>query len=311
MSEGADNVGAKSVGAKSVGGREPTRPTTTGGSAVRISFEFFPPRSPSAMESLSRVVARLDDAQPDFYSCTYGAGGSTREGTRETITRLLALGVNAAPHLSIGGDEQGTIFELLDDYRHMGVRRIVALRGDVPSGMGTSRIGHNAETLVRWIREHSGDHYHIEVAAYPEVHPDATSAASDMEFFAAKVRAGANSAITQYFYNPHAYYDFMDRAGQAGISVPIYPGIMPITNLEGILRFSAKCGADVPRWLTKRLEDYADDEASIREFATDYLSRMCGELLASGAPGLHFYTLNRWGISRAICANLGLLTPPP
>lgn len=290
---------------------EPVRPTMADGRPLRISFEFFPPRSESGMESLARVVARLNDARPDFYSCTYGAGGSTREGTRETITRLLALEVNAAPHLSIGGDDQATIFGLLDDYRAMGVHRIVALRGDVPSGMGANRIGHNAQTLVEWIRKHSGDHFHIEVAAYPEVHPDATSVTSDLEFFAAKVAAGANSAITQYFYNPHAYYDFIDRTRQAGIRIPIYPGIMPITNLEGILRFSSKCGADVPRWLVKRLEDYADDEASIRAFATDYLSRMCQELLGNGAPGLHFYTLNRWGISRAICANLGLLAPPP
>ena len=272
----------------------------------RISFEFFPPKTAAGFDSLGRVVQRLDEVGPEFYSCTYGAGGSTRAGTFETIERLLAQGVAAAPHLSIGSDDQATLFALLDRYQALGVRRIVALRGDVPSGMGASRIGHNAESLVGWIRQHSGDHFHIEVAAYPEVHPDATSPESDLKFFAAKVAVGADSAITQYFYNPHAYYDFMERCGQAGIKIPIYPGIMPITNLDGIVRFSSKCGADVPRWLLKRLEPMADDEAALRAFSIDYLSRMSEELLAAGAPGLHFYTLNRWGVSRAICHNLGL-----
>jgi methylenetetrahydrofolate reductase (NADPH) len=283
-----------------------TRPTGPGGKPLRLSFEFFPPRSEAGLDSLTRVVGRLEEADPDFYSCTYGAGGSTRDGTRETISTLLRLGVDAAPHLSIGADDQGAIFDLLDRYREMGVKRIVALRGDMPSGMGASRIGHNAEELVHWVREHSGDHFQVEVAAYPEIHPDAVSAESDLEFFKAKVAAGADSAITQYFYNPHAYYDFLNRAVQAGIDIPIYPGIMPITNLEGIQRFSSKCGADVPRWILKRLESWADDEAAIRAFSTDYLSTMCEELISHGAPGLHIYTLNRWGVSRAICHNLGL-----
>ncbi|MEM8769204.1 MAG: methylenetetrahydrofolate reductase [NAD(P)H] [Pseudomonadota bacterium] len=273
----------------------------------RLSFEFFPPRSEAGMETLRRVVTRLEDAQPAFYSCTYGAGGSTRDGTRETIAQLKNLGVDAAPHLSIGADSQSTIFDLLDRYRELGVTRLVALRGDVPSGMGRSRIGYNAEDLVRWVREHSKDHFHIEVAAYPEIHPDATSAESDLEYFVQKVKAGANSAITQYFYNPAAYEDFVERTAAAGVDIPIIPGIMPITNVEGILRFSAKCGADVPRWLLKRMESYADDEQALRAFTTDYLSRMCEDLLAGGAPGLHFYTLNRWGVSRTICDNLQLL----
>jgi methylenetetrahydrofolate reductase (NADPH) len=271
-----------------------------------VSFEFFPPKSEAGFTSLSRVVSRLTEVNPAFFSCTYGAGGSTRAGTRETIKRLLALGVDAAPHLSIGGDDQAAIFDLLDHYRALGVRRIVALRGDLPSGLGGSQIGHNAESLVRWIREHSGDYFHLEVAAYPEVHPDAPSAEADLEYFKSKVEAGANSAITQYFYNPHAYYDFVDRAAQAGIEVPIHAGIMPITNVEGILRFSAKCGADVPRWMLKRMASFADDESALRAFSTDYLTTMCSDLLANGAPGLHFYTLNRWGIPRAICRNLGL-----
>ena len=275
--------------------------------ALRISFEFFPPKTESGMASLTRVVARLQDVGPEFFSCTYGAGGSTRDGTRETIGVLQTLGVSAAPHLSIGADSQQAIFELLDTYRDMGVDRIVALRGDVPSGMGAARISHNAESLVRWIREHSGDHFHIEVAAYPEVHPDASSAESDLAYFAAKIKAGANSAITQYFYNPHAYYDFIERCSAAGITAPIYPGIMPITSLEGILRFSAKCGADVPRWIQQRLAGCGNDEDAVRAFTTDYLSRMCEELIAAGAPGLHFYTLNRWGVSLAVCRNLGLV----
>jgi methylenetetrahydrofolate reductase (NADPH) len=288
-----------------------SNPTAAGSGALRLSFEFFPPRSEAGMDSLTRVVSRLNECQPAFYSCTYGAGGSTRDGTRETIAQLVAMGVSAAPHLSIGADDQAAIFDLLDRYREMGVTRIVALRGDLPSGMGTGRIRYNAESLVRWIREHSGDHFHVEVAAYPEIHPDAASADSDLEFFKAKVDAGANSAITQYFYNPHAYYDFVERARQAGIGIPIIPGIMPITNLEGILRFSAKCGADVPRWILKRVEPIADDEAALRAFSTDYLSRMCEELIAFGAPGMHFYTLNRWGVARAICHNLGLDQPAP
>jgi len=262
------------------------------------------------MESLARVVERLDAAGPAFYSCTYGAGGSTRSGTRETVARLLRMGKPAAPHLSIGADSREDIMRMLDDYRVLGVKRIVALRGDVPSGVGRGRILHNAETLVRWTREHSGDYFHLEVAAYPEVHPDAPSAKVDLEFFAAKVRAGADSAITQYFYNPHAYYDFLERVAAVGLSLPIYPGIMPITNLDGILRFSAKCGADVPRWLVRRLEGFEDDEAALRAFCTDYLTRMCEELIEHGAPGLHFYTLNRWGMSLAICRNLGLAPTP-
>jgi len=280
--------------------------TRTDGRDLRLSFEFFPPKSEAGMDSLTRVVGRLRATDPAFFSCTYGAGGSTRDGTRETIGMLLGLGVPAAPHLSIGADSQSEIFELLDRYRDMGVDRIVALRGDIPSGMGAARISHNAESLVHWIREHSGDHFHIEVAAYPEVHPDATSTESDLAYFKAKVAAGANSAITQYFYNPHAYYDFMERCDAAGITVPIYPGIMPITSLEGILRFSAKCGADVPRWIQQRLASCGDDESAVRAFSTEYLSRMCEELIAAGAPGLHFYTLNRWGVSLAICRNLGL-----
>ena len=273
---------------------------------LRLSFEFFPPRSEDGQNSLSRVAGKLSELHPDFYSCTYGAGGSTKAGTRETITRLVQQGLSMAPHLSIGSDQQAETHELLDYYRDLGVRRIVALRGDLPSGIGRNRFSHNAETLVRWIREHSGDHFHLEVAAYPETHPDATSPAADLEFFKRKVDAGANTAITQYFYNPHAYYDYVDRCRKIGVEIPIYPGIMPITNYEGIIRFSDNCGADVPRWIRKQLEAYQDDGDSLKQFGVDVVTTLCDELLDAGAPGLHFYTLNRWGASLAICSNLGL-----
>jgi methylenetetrahydrofolate reductase (NADPH) len=274
--------------------------------SLRLSFEFFPPRGATGHATLGRVAGRLGELHPDFYSCTYGAGGSTREGTKDTVTRLIQTGLSAAPHLSIGGDSRADTFSLLDYYRDIGVTRIVALRGDLPSGIGRARFSHNAETLVGWIREHSADHFQLEVAAYPETHPDAKSPAADLEFFKAKVEAGANSAITQYFYNPHAYYDFVDRCIAAGIQIPIYPGVMPITNYEGLIRFSDNCGADVPRWIRKRLQAWADDEASLRAFGVEVVTRMCADLLDAGAPGLHFYTLNRWGASRTICHNLGL-----
>jgi len=283
-----------------------TSKATQKNSRLRLSCEFFPPRTAEGAESLTRVAERLGALRPDFFSCTYGAGGSTREGTRETVQRLLCAGNDAAPHLSIGGDDKATIRELLDTYREMGVRRIVALRGDLPSGVGRARFVYNAQTLVEWIREHSGDFFEIEVAAYPETHPDARSPEEDLEFFAAKVKAGADSAITQYFYNAHAFYDFADRAAAAGLSVPITPGIMPITNFEGIIRFSEKCGADVPRWLRKRLESLEGDEAGLRSFGIDVVTRLCEELISFGVPGLHFYTLNRWGATLAICRNLGL-----
>lgn len=276
------------------------------GGALRLSFEFFPPRTAEGQSSLGRVAQRLGELNPDFYSCTYGAGGSTREGTKDTVTRLVQSGLRAAPHLSIGGDERSDTFALLDYYRDIGVKRIVALRGDLPSGIGRARFSHNAETLVGWIREHSADHFHLEVAAYPETHPDARSPAADLEFFKAKVDAGADSAITQYFYNPGAYLDFMERCARAGIEIPIYPGIMPITAYEGLIRFSDNCGADVPRWIRKRLEAFAEDEDGLKQFGVEVVTRLCEELLAAGAPGLHFYTLNRWGASRTICHNLGL-----
>ncbi|MCH8141063.1 MAG: methylenetetrahydrofolate reductase [NAD(P)H] [Proteobacteria bacterium] len=273
---------------------------------MRLSFEFFPPRTREGENSLGKVAAKLNEFKPDFFSCTYGAGGSTRVGTHEVVARLGALGISCAPHLSIGGDTQTEINHLLDDYGTLGVRRIVALRGDLPSGMARTRVTNNAETLVGWIREHSGNQFHLEVAAYPEVHPDAKSPKEDLVYFKRKVDAGANSAITQYFYNVHAYFDFVDRCERANLSIPIIPGIMPLTNYEGIVRFSQNCGADIPRWIEKQLEAWRNDVKSLREFGVDVVTRLCEDLLAANVPGLHFYTLNRWGISSKICRNLGL-----
>lgn len=276
---------------------------------VNVSFEYFPPRDAEARNRLvNGTSARLGRFAPEFYSVTYGAGGSTRDGTFDTIAQLLSAGYDAAPHLSIGVDSREQINTLLDRYRDIGVKRIVALRGDIPSGMGSSkRYGNNAETLVGWIREHSGERFHIEVAAYPEVHPDATSASADLAFFKNKIDAGANSAITQYFYSPYAYANFVERACAAGVNVPIVAGVMPITNYESIRRFSDGCGADIPRWLDKNLSEHRNDEKAITSFAVDFLSLMCEQLIQLGAPGLHFYTLNRWGATTRICTNLDLI----
>jgi methylenetetrahydrofolate reductase (NADPH) len=272
---------------------------------MRLSFEFFPPRTPEGIEGIGRVAGRLDEFGPEFFSCTYGAGGSTRDGTFDTVAHLRAHQLEAAPHLSIGADSAAATTTLLDRYRALGVRRIVALRGDAPSGMGRNRFAANAEALVKRIRAHSGDHFHVEVAAYPEVHPDGPSPEVDLDFFERKVAAGADSAITQYFYNAPAYFDFVERARARGITVPIVPGIMPITNFEGIVRFSTNCGADVPRWIYKRIEALASDEVALRAFGVTVVTGLCRELLAGGAPGLHFYTLNRWGATSRILSELG------
>ena len=273
---------------------------------LRISFEFFPPRTNSGMEKLALVADKLAATKPEFFSCTYGAGGSTKKGTKDTVAYLSQKGFIVSPHLSIGADGKTAIEDILDEYQAGGINRIVALRGDLPSGIGRNRFAHNAETLVNWIREHSDSHFHIEVGAYPETHPDSKSANEDLQFFKKKIEAGANSAITQYFYSPHAYFDFLERSYAEGIDIPIYPGIMPITNYEGIIKFSDSCGADVPRWIRKRLEDYADDQESLTKFGTEVVTKICDDLITGGAPGLHFYTLNRSVASLAILANLKL-----
>ena len=278
--------------------------TTT---APSLSFEFFPPRDvPGQKRLIENVAGKLGALEPSFFSVTYGAGGTTRDGTRQTVYRLIDAGFNAVPHLSMGADDKTHIQTILDDYCSRGVKRIVVLRGDQPSGFGANRFTHNAEALVNLIRTHCGDQFHLEVAAYPEIHPDASSAEQDLEFFKRKIDAGADSAITQYFYNADAYENFLERCAKAGITAPIVPGIMPITNLASLMRFSQKCGADIPRWLNNVLTDTADDQQATIDFGVDFVSRLCERLLELGAPGLHFYTLNRWGATTRICQNLAL-----
>lgn len=272
-----------------------------------LSLEFFPPRDTAAQEKLSVAARRLSALNPAYVSVTFGAGGSTREGTAEAVRMMQGLGFDAAPHLSCVGSTRSVLADILDAYRNTGVRRVVALRGDPPSGMGIdSGDLHYAVDLVRFIREHSGDWFHIEVAAYPEVHPQAKSAQSDLDHFVSKVNAGANAAITQYFFNADAYFDFVDRAQAKGVNVPIVPGIMPITNQVQLLRFSDMCGAEVPRWIRQRLADYQGDLASIKAFGKDVITQMCQRLLDGGAPGLHFYTLNTAESTLAIANDLKL-----
>ncbi|OWT59263.1 methylenetetrahydrofolate reductase [NAD(P)H] [Candidimonas nitroreducens] len=272
-----------------------------------VSLEFFPPRDIAAQEKLVRSAKQLLALQPSYVSVTFGAGGSTRSGTADTVRMMQNLGCDAAPHLSCIGSSRAVLAEILDAYKASGVRRIVALRGDMPSGMGgdAGELRY-ASDLVRFIREHSGDWFHIEVAAYPEMHPQAQSTEQDLDHFAAKVQAGADGAITQYFFNVDAYFDFVARAQAKGVNVPIVPGVMPITNHSQLLRFSNMCGAEVPRWIRLRLADFGDDRASIRAFGVDVGVQMCQRLLDEGAPGLHFYTLNNAEVTMEINRQLRL-----
>lgn len=271
----------------------------------RYSFEFFPPKTPVGRDNLKTTRAELNALGPDFFSVTYGAGGSTRDNTRDTVLAMRGEGLSVAPHLSFGSDDQETVRELLQSYRSAGVDRIVALRGDLPSGVGAVRLVYASE-LVAFIRNHFGDAFHIEVAAYPEIHPDADSYDQDIGYLKQKLDAGADSALTQYFYNADAYFYFIDRCRQAGIDKPIVPGIMPITNFANLARFSKNCGADIPRWIAQRLQGYEDDQQSVTAFGTEVVTRLCEQLLAGGAPGLHFYTMNQVEPIRAIWNNLGL-----
>lgn len=273
--------------------------------SVDLSFEFFPPRNEGGEAGLQKTVESLKALRPDYCSVTYGAGGSTRDGTMKTVCKIQSIGIDTAAHLSMGDESKENIGSMLGEYSSAGVRRIVALRGDAASGMGGPSTQY-AEQLVRFIRDHSGDQFHVTVAAYPETHPDASSPEADMEFFKRKVEAGADAAITQYFYNSSAYYDFVDRARANGISVPIIPGIMPITNYQSLARFSERAGADVPRWLSKRLESMEGDTEGLQKFGQQVVTKLCEELIANGAPGLHFYTLNRAKATKAIVHNLGL-----
>ena len=272
----------------------------------RLSFEFFPPKSDAGRDKLQKVWEALNEFKPAFFSVTYGAGGSTREFTRGTVSAMRAANISVAPHLSFGGDDEQSMLQLLRDYQDQGVERIVALRGDIPSGMGNSQTVH-ANELVSFIRQHCGAGLQLEVAAYPEMHPQAESFSSDLNFFRNKVEAGANAAITQYFYNADAYFYFLEQCKQAGIEAPIYAGIMPITNYKNLARFSASCGAEIPRWITQRLESLQHDEQGLREFGVEAVSRLCEQLLRGGAPGLHFYTMNSADPTAAICRNVGFV----
>jgi methylenetetrahydrofolate reductase (NADPH) len=272
----------------------------------QYSCEFFPPRTDNGRESWRSALSELVKLKPAYFSCTYGAGGTTQTGTAETLKEILAAGFPAAAHITCIGSTQDKILDLLDSYKDMGVERLVALRGDLPEGMTDPGEFHFADELITFIREQTGDFFHIEVAAYPEKHPQATSLQQDMENFKKKAEAGANSAITQYFFNPDAYYRFVDSLQGMSVDIPIVPGIMPITNFKQIVRFSDACGAEIPRWILTRLEGYGDDLESIREFGLDVVTALCERLLEQGVPGLHFYTLNRAEPTATIWKNLGL-----
>ena len=271
-----------------------------------FSFEFFPPKNPEGEAVLRQTVAQLAQLKPRYFSVTFGAGGSTRDGTYNVVKEIQALGLNTAPHISCIGSTRDELRALLAAYRALGINRLVALRGDRPKdGAVKSELRH-ANELVEFIRAETGNHFHIEVAAYPECHPEASTPDVDLDNFRRKVEAGANAAVTQYFFNADAYFRFVDACEARGLSVPIVPGIMPITNYKQLARFSDACGAEIPRWIRKRLEGYGDDLDAIRAFGLDVVTELCDRLLQAGAPGLHFYTLNRAGPSSTVWERLGL-----
>lgn len=271
-----------------------------------FSFEFYPPKTEEGNASLQIVHQQLAKRAPDFFSVTFGAGGSTRDKTFTTVVDIQAKGIPAAPHLSCVASTKENIRAILGEYRSKGISKIVALRGDLPSGMMSTGEFRYANELVGFIREETGDHFEIHVAAYPEVHPQARSASEDLQNFKRKVESGANAAITQYFYNAEAYFYFVDACEKSGITIPIVPGIMPITQYAQLYRFSEMCGADIPRWLRKRLENFGDDREAIQAFGLDVVGRLCQQLLDGGAPGLHFYTMNQAAPTLAILNNLKL-----
>jgi len=269
-----------------------------------LSFEFFPPKTPEGAEKLRAVRQNLYAHQPEFCSVTYGAGGSTQEGTFATVGEIIAEGVSAASHFSCIGATKASVRAQLHTLKAMGVKRLVALRGDLPSGYGAGGEFHYASDLVAFIRAETGDDFHIEVAAYPEVHPQAKSPEADLQAFATKVRAGADSATTQYFYNSDAYFRFVDDAHKLGVDVPVVPGIMPITSSSQLLRFSDACGAEIPRWIRLRLQAYGDDIASIKAFGLEVVTDLCDQLITAGVPALHFYTMNQSAATTDILSRL-------
>ena len=271
-----------------------------------FSFEFFPPNTPEGAEKLAATAKQLAQLKPEFFSVTYGAGGSTQERTLTAVLDLCRAGHSAAPHISCIGSSRQTVRDMLNRYKAHGIKHLVALRGDLPSGTLFTGDFQYASDLVAYIREEFGDHFFIEVAAYPEYHPQAKSAQDDLANFKRKVQAGANSAITQYFYNAEAYFHFVDECQAMGVTIPIVPGIMPIGRYSQLARFSDACGAEIPRWIRRKLEGYGDDTASIRAFGLDVVTELCERLLRHGAPGLHFYTLNQAGLTSVIWQRLGL-----
>lgn len=275
-----------------------------------FSIEFFPPKTAEGAEKLRITRGKLAALKPAYFSVTFGAGGSTQAGTRDTVLEIQREGLSAAPHLSCIGRSRDELRAILAEYKAHGIRQVVALRGDLPSGYGASDLSSgefsHANELIAFIRAETGDWFHIEAAAYPEMHPQAKSPQDDLENFARKVRAGANSAITQYFYNPDAYFRFVDEARKIGVDVPVVAGIMPINNYTQLMRFSDMCGAEIPRWIRLKLASFGDDTESIKAFGLDVVTQLCERLLAGGAPGLHFYTLNQAGPTTTICQRLKL-----
>jgi len=273
--------------------------------APELSFEFFPPRSSASSKNLMKAHAELSKFEPHFVSVTYGAGGSTQEGTFEAVKNMITEGSSAAPHLTGVGSSRDDIKTTIQNYLELGVKRLVVLRGDLPGGMVERGHFKYAEQLVNFVRDQFGDEIHIEVAAYPDFHPESASPSTDIQYLKRKFDAGANSAITQYFFNADSYFSFVDEAQRAGITSPIVPGIMPITNYSTLTRFSDACGAEIPRWIRARLEQYQHDEPSLRAFGLDVVTHLCLDLLDNGIPGLHFYTLNKTEPVQEICKRVG------
>lgn len=271
-----------------------------------FSMEFFPPKTPEGAEKLRATREELGKLKPEFFSVTFGAGGSTQEGTLESVLDIQQAGFSAAPHLSCISSSKEQIRELLNTYKQNGIKRIVTLRGDKPEDSRSGGELNYANELVEFIRNETGDHFHLEVAAYPEFHPESESASSDLLNFKRKVDAGANSAITQYFFNIDSYFKYIDALEKLQVDIPVIPGIMPITNYTQLARFSGMCGAEIPRWLSWRLQDYGDDKESLSQFGLEVVSELCRKLLDGGAPGLHFYTMNQVGPTRALYKNLGI-----
>ena len=271
-----------------------------------FSFEFFPPKTAEGTAKLRAARAQLSQLKPAFCSVTFGAGGSTREGTLETVLEIIGEGVAAAPHLSCIGASRESLRDVLQQYRSHGIRHVIALRGDLPSGSVDAGEFRYASDLVTFIREETGDHFQVDVACYPEYHPQSRNPDEDLDHFERKVRAGADSAITQYFFNRDAYWSLVDRCAARGLTIPIVPGIMPILSGSRLARFSDACGAEIPRWIRRKLEGFGDDSASVRAFGLDVVTDLCARLLEEGAPGLHFYTLNTAGLTTAIWQRLAL-----